>query len=230
MPPVPPRFLPLLPPVPQQGRASVMPAPMFRPLGIAASGLSAQRMRMEVAAQNIANAETTRTAEGGPWQRRQAVLEAVPGGDDAATAFARATEVAMQRAAAQPGRAMADAGGIPTAGATRQDANGLVTRDGRAAFVAPGEATPMAFLPTIPAVAPDDAGGVRVAAIDADPTPGPMVYDPGHPDADASGYVHMPNVDLTSELVTLMEARRVYEANASVFQATKQVLRAAINL
>ncbi|MHB1072165.1 MAG: flagellar basal body rod protein FlgC [Gemmatimonadaceae bacterium] len=205
MPTVPPRFLPLLPPVPQQGRASVMPAPMFRPLGIAAAGLSAQRMRMEVAAQNNANAETTRTPEGGPWQRKQVVLEAV-GGEDPASAFARATEVAMQRAGAQPGRAMANAGGIAAAGA------------------------PMAYLPTIPAVAPDDAGGVRVAAIESDPTPGPMVYDPGHPDADASGYVHMPNVDLTSELVELMEARRVYEANASVFQATKQVLRAAINL
>ncbi len=229
MPNVPPRFLPLLPPVPQQGRASVMPAPMFRPLGIAAGGLSAQRMRMEVAAQNIANAETTRTPEGGPWQRKRVVLEAVAG-EDPASAFARATEVAMQRAGAQPGRAMADAGGIPPAGATRQDANGLLTRDGRAAFVAPGGGAPMAYLPTIPAVSPDDAGGVRVAAIESDPTPGPMVYDPGHPDADASGYVQMPNVDLTSELVELMEARRVYEANASVFQATKQVLRAAINL
>jgi flagellar basal-body rod protein FlgC len=71
---------------------------------------------------------------------------------------------------------------------------------------------------------------VRALAIEEDPTEGPMVYDPGHPDADKAGYVRYPNVQVTTELVDLMEARRVYEANATVFQAAKQLLRRALDI
>jgi flagellar basal-body rod protein FlgC len=56
------------------------------------------------------------------------------------------------------------------------------------------------------------------------------VYDPGHPDANAQGYVRYPNVRITDEMVDLMEARRVYEANATVFQAAKQLLRRALDI
>lgn len=45
---------------------------------ISASGLSAQRTRLNIIGQNLANAETTRTAEGGPYRRRTAVFEAKP--------------------------------------------------------------------------------------------------------------------------------------------------------
>ena len=48
--------------------------PLFRTMGIAASGLSAQRARMEVIATNIANAETTRTPDGGPYKRKEVVI------------------------------------------------------------------------------------------------------------------------------------------------------------
>src|SRR3954471_17111206 len=62
------------------------PRPMFSALAIASSGLSAQRLRMDVIAQNLANAETTRTAQGGPYQRRVVNLEAVdPNGMSATT-------------------------------------------------------------------------------------------------------------------------------------------------
>jgi flagellar basal-body rod protein FlgC len=64
----------------------------------------------------------------------------------------------------------------------------------------------------------------------ADPTPGRMVYDPGHPDANADGFVEYPNVDVSSELVDLMLARRVHEANVSVFQAAKTMLRRALDI
>ncbi|MCA9556623.1 MAG: hypothetical protein KC933_41755, partial [Myxococcales bacterium] len=47
-----------------------------------ASGLSAQRTRMEVASSNLANAHTTRTAEGGPYQRRDVVFSATVGEED----------------------------------------------------------------------------------------------------------------------------------------------------
>ena len=52
-----------------------LPRPLFSSLAIASSGLTAQRVRMDVVAQNLANAETTRTAEGGPYRRRVVTLE-----------------------------------------------------------------------------------------------------------------------------------------------------------
>lgn len=51
---------------------------LLRTLDLAASGMTAQRTRMNVAAMNIANKTTTRTAEGGPYRRRDVVLEAIP--------------------------------------------------------------------------------------------------------------------------------------------------------
>jgi flagellar basal-body rod protein FlgC len=57
-----------------------------------------------------------------------------------------------------------------------------------------------------------------------------MVYDPGHPDANADGFVEYPNVDINTELVDLMIARRVHEANASVFQAAKGMLKRALEI
>lgn len=84
------------------------------------------------------------------------------------------------------------------------------------------------------APAPDDptlsSGGVRTVAVETDASEGPLVYDPGHPDADALGYVRYPNVRITDEITDLMDARRIYEANASVFQAAKLMLRRALDI
>ena len=63
-----------------------------------------------------------------------------------------------------------------------------------------------------------------------DASEGTLVYDPGHPDADANGYVRMPNVDLNTEIVDLMETRRLFEANATVFQAIKSMLHRSTQL
>src|ERR1051325_2151985 len=63
-----------LPTLPQRPEA---PRPMFSALAIASSGLSAQRLRMDVIVQNLANAETRRTAQGGPYNRRVVTLEAI---------------------------------------------------------------------------------------------------------------------------------------------------------
>ena len=60
--------------------------------------------------------------------------------------------------------------------------------------------------------------------VNSDPQSGRRIYEPGHPDADADGFVLYPNVDINTELVDLMIARRVHEANASVFQAAKAML------
>jgi flagellar basal-body rod protein FlgC len=127
-------------------------ASLLRPLALAATGMAAQEQNLEVISQNLANAETTRTSEGGPYRRQSVVL------------------------------------------------------------------------------APDGHGGVQVIRVAEDTTPGRSVYNPGHPDADQNGYVKYPNVDITSELVDLTIARRVYEANATVFQAAKAMLQRAIDI
>lgn len=153
--------------------------PMFRTLAISASGMSAQRQRLEVVANNVANAEVTRTEAGGPYQRRVVRMEA-------------------QAVEGQPYE---------------------MTRDGVVSGFRLPTGNPLEHL-----------GGVRVTAVEEDPTEGPMVYDPAHPDADANGYVRMPNVRITDELIDLMDARRVYEANATVFQSAKAMLKSAINI
>ena len=76
----------------------------------------------------------------------------------------------------------------------------------------------------------NDAGSVRVASISEDKSEGPMIYDPGNPNADKNGYVKMPNVNMSEELMDLMNARRLYEANATVFQVARAMLHKAIDL
>lgn len=173
LPPI--KMLPLLTNSMEQG-----PRPPFaRPLDISKAGMSVQRLRMEVAANNIANVETTRTEGGGPYRRRVVRLEEV-------------------------------------------------TRDGG---VLPFP--PLPLDPSRPAPVPggaDGRSGVQAVAIEEDASEGPLVYNPGHPDADGSGYVRMPNVRVTDEMVELMEAKRIYEANATVFQAAKQMLRRALDI
>ena len=164
------------------------PRPMFNALAIASSGLSAQRFRMEVIAQNLANAETTRTPEGGPYRRKTVNLEAVKP-QDATNAVAESKDAAQSALAT----------------ATQQPASGDNSTN-------------------------DLTGGVRVAGVTEDKTEGPLVYDPAHPDADKNGYVRMPNVNMTDELMDLMNARRLYEANATVFQVARAMLHKAIDI
>ena len=77
---------------------------------------------------------------------------------------------------------------------------------------------------------PDGAGGVEAGQVVQDTRAGVSDYDPGHPDADANGFVLRPNVDIQTEIVDLMIARRVHEANATVFQAAKAMLKRAIDI
>lgn len=77
---------------------------------------------------------------------------------------------------------------------------------------------------TVNAFEEDLIGGVRVVGVAEDLSEGVLVYDPGHPDANGDGYVLMPNVNLTQEMVDMMDARRLFEANASVFQAIKSMM------
>ena len=149
---------------------------LFGSLDISASALSAERLRMDVTAENLANAQSTRTANGGPYRRKEVVLEAAgDGGFASALASARASSIAGSGAGA---------------------AN----------------------------------GGVRVAGIVEDQTPNRLVYDPGNPDANAQGYVSMPNVNPVTEMVDLISASRSYEANVTAMQTTKQMFTKTLDL
>ena len=72
--------------------------------------------------------------------------------------------------------------------------------------------------------------GVKVTRIVEDDTPFQLVYDPEHPDANEEGYVKMPNVDPLTEMVDLMSATRSYEANVTVFNASKNMLMKALEI
>jgi flagellar basal-body rod protein FlgC len=182
--------------------------PMFRSLAISASGLSAQRVRMENIASNIANAETTHDVNGAPYRRRVTVLGA---GDGAA---------GSGNGPLAPGQPSGSSGVFNGVNAFQVPSGGFPA-DGPRSFQ----------VPVLETNGPSgDATGVHVAGVQEDTTDGQLVYDPGHPDADKNGYVHYPNVRVTDEMVDMMDARRVYEANASVFQTAKGMLKQALNI
>ena len=143
---------------------------LFDAIDISGSGLSAERLRMDVTAENLANAQTTRGANGQPYRRKEVVLQEAPG------SFGATLSSVM--------------GGGPNS----------------------------------------SGGGVHVAGIVEDSTPPKRIYDPGHPDADAQGYVSMPNVDTVSEMVDLISASRAYEANVTAMQAAKQMFSRTLEL
>ncbi|MGV3467042.1 MAG: flagellar basal body rod protein FlgC [Heyndrickxia sp.] len=72
--------------------------------------------------------------------------------------------------------------------------------------------------------------GVKVSKIIEDQTPYKLVYDPQNPDANANGYVQMPNVDPLKEMVDLMSSTRSYEANVTVFNSNKAMLMKALEI
>ena len=143
---------------------------LFDAIDISGSALSTERLRMDVTAENLANAQTTRGANGQPYRRKAVEVQQQPEG----TSFGSALSGAMGSAAGP--------------------------------------------------------SGVRVAAIAQDTTPNKMVYDPGHPDANAQGYVSMPNVDPVSEMVDLITESRGYEANVTAMQAAKTMFTKTLDL
>ncbi|HRK30082.1 MAG TPA: flagellar basal body rod protein FlgC [Tepidisphaeraceae bacterium] len=74
------------------------------------------------------------------------------------------------------------------------------------------------------------APGVSVSKIVQDPAPFRQVYEPGHPDANAQGYVRYPNIDLAMEMVNMMEASRAYEANVTMMETSKAMISSALRL
>ena len=157
-------------------------------MDIAASGLTAQRTRMDVISENIANMDTTRTADGGPYTRKFVAMEER---DNNFSSVLR--ESAGDQATGE--LAATNARHIPTG----ENAASAGSKSGV-------------------------QGGVRISEIgeDTQSTYG-LEYDPTNPDANADGYVTKPNVDLTQEMVDMMEAYRSYEANVTAFNAYKDM-------
>ena len=72
--------------------------------------------------------------------------------------------------------------------------------------------------------------GVEVSEVQTDPVPGPIVFDPGHPDADEDGNVELPNVNPVEEMVDMIAASRSFEANAQAFQSLRDMVMRALDI
>ena len=179
---------------------------LFGLMETSGSAMEAERMRAEVVAANMANAETTRTAEGGPY-RRQEVVFAADGGD---ADFLDSMNDSM--AATING----GTGGIGAASA------GMTGSEMSGAPALP----PLLPLPGAPNVAP----GVHIAQVVEDPSPPLKRYDPGHPDAGPDGYVAYPDINPLTEMVDLMGATRAYGLNGSAVQAEKGMITSALEI
>jgi len=80
------------------------------------------------------------------------------------------------------------------------------------------------------AMAGGAAQGVKVSRIYEDSSPLKPVYNPSHPDANAEGYVYMPNVDVLKEMVDMISATRSYEANVTALNASKSMIMKALEI
>lgn len=138
----------------------------FSAFNISASGLSAERLRMDTISSNIANISTTRTAEGGPYRRKIAVFE-----ENFDTEYNKLDN--------------------------KYDKNLL---------------------------------GVRPVSIVEDQSPFQLKYDPGNPDANADGYVEMPNVNILNEMSDMMASTRAYEANVTAMNDSKGMFTKALEI
>jgi flagellar basal-body rod protein FlgC len=137
-------------------------------LDIGASGLSAQRAFLNVISMNLANANTTRTPEGGPYRRKSVVFEAVP----VETPFGKVMQDMLDR----------------------------------------------------------DLKGVKVQRVVTDSREPKRIFEPGHPHADAEGYVSYPDINVIEEMANMMSAMRAYEAEISAITSTKSMFNKALEI
>jgi flagellar basal-body rod protein FlgC len=140
---------------------------LFSALSVGASGMSAQRARAEILVENLANAETTRTPEGGPYRRKDVVFASTQIGSPFSSVF-------------------------------------------DAQLNAPS--------------------GVAVSDVLVDNSDPERRYMPGHPDADAEGYVAFPKMNPAEDMVDLMGSARAFEANVAAISAVKDMIQRSIDL
>ncbi len=160
---------------------------LFTIFEISAQGMTAQRQRLEAASSNLANAHTTRTAEGGPYRRRDVYFETIAVND-------------------------------------RTAQSGPLSRLFSNVF------DDSLFSQTAQTEREDVGVGVAASLGLAGPNEVSKRFEPGHPDADANGYVSLPDVDPLEETVNMISAARSYEANATAFSTAKELARATLRL
>lgn len=92
------------------------------------------------------------------------------------------------------------------------------------------QSTPLSFQNQLDSSLRQSTQGVKVTKIIEDQRPPRKIYDPAHPDADAEGYVAMPNVNHMEEMVDMMSATRSYQANATVIKSAKRMALKALEI
>ncbi len=193
---------------------------LFGMMQASGSAMEAERMRAEVVAANMANAETTRTEQGGPY-RRQEVVFAANGGD---AGFLDSMNDSMSNS--MTGSMSGSMIEATNAAVTGSDA-GIAASDPLTA----GPASAPALPPLLPFPgAPNVTPGVHISQVVEDPSPPLKRYDPGHPDAGSDGYVAYPDINPLTEMVDLMGATRAYGLNGSAVQAEKGMITSALEI
>ena len=200
----------------------------LKALNIPASGLTAEQYRLNLIAQNITNAETTRTQKGGPYKRKVPLYMENTGetaGNNFAGYLTRAAESRVKSAdyLNNPAKKVYANGAVYV----KQDLGGygINSESPQTSGNFVKNKYPYAY-----AVNETENRGVRIIKVTEDPTPGRMVYEPEHPDANEEGYVEMPNVEMVTEMTNMMGASRSYEANLQVFNAMKAMATRALEL
>lgn len=74
------------------------------------------------------------------------------------------------------------------------------------------------------------SGGIEITEIAEDPSPFQKVFNPGHPDADSEGFVSLPNVSMSKEMVDMVYVSKLYEANITVYNATKKMAQDTLSI
>ena len=75
-----------------------------------------------------------------------------------------------------------------------------------------------------------DPPGVKAVKVVEDHRPARQMYDPQHPDANAQGFVQMPDINTIEEMVNLISASRAYEANVTAMSVTKTMAQRALDI
>ena len=157
----------------------------FQQLNISASGLVAQRQRLDAISRNLANLQTTRTAEGGPYR-------------PLVTTFMEETVASFNDLLSQQQLQL-------------QTTNGAH------------------LMPDLNSAVNTQLAGVQAQVLEADRPPR-MEYDPDHPDANETGYVAYPDINVVEEMAQLVLATRAYEANVTAMKAGKDMALKALEI
>jgi len=166
----------------------------FDVFDVAASGMQAQRVKMDAISSNIANINTTRKPDGtvSPYIKKDVSFKAI-------------YDQKLSQGASNFSSNATAAKFDPTTGALRID-SGIALNRGQM------------------------SNGVEIAGITDAKDAVRTIYDPSHPDANADGYVQMPNINIVEEMVGMVTASKAYEANAVAAENVKTMMNAAMKI